>query len=205
LHLTVLLALIACAALASCTSRSEWSELEVSEAGFAVLMRGEPRYLRQDLETPAGRMTAHLYSSETPDSYFAVGYHDYPLALVVGAKSDEVFNGVRDTWVRRINGRLVMKDNSLKLAGKYPGIEFTAEGRRPRGGKPSAGDADGEGAEPDTFMQARVFLVDQRLYQIIAMGRKSAVSQGVVNRFLNSFRLVTPSEVGTLEIKPSGK
>jgi hypothetical protein len=177
----------------------------VSDAGFAVLMRGEPHYVKQDLDTPAGRMTAHLYSSETPDSYFAVGYHDYPLALVVGAKPDDVFNGVRDTWLRRINGKLVMKDNSLKLAGRYPGIEFTAEGTRPRGGKPAAGAAEAGPAEADTFMQARVFLVDQRLYQIIAMGRKSAVSQGVVNRFLNSFRLVTPSEVGTVEIKPGGK
>jgi hypothetical protein len=205
LRLAALLAVIAWVALAACTTQSEWRELEVSEGGFAVLMRGEPHYVRQVLDTPAGHMSAHLYSSESPDSYFAVGYHDYPLALIVGANPEEVFKGVRDTWVRRINGRLLMKDNPLKLARRYPGIEFTAEGSSPRGGKPSGGEVDSKPAEADTFVQARLFLVDQRLYQIIAMGRKSEVSQGVVNRFLDSFKLVTPGEVGTLRLEPGGK
>jgi len=37
------------------------------------------------------------------------------------------------------------------------------------------------------------------------MGRKDEVSQGIVNRFLNSFRLIQQSEVGTLTLDPSSK
>ena len=182
-------ALLACAIASSC-GKSEWRPLVVSEGGFGVTMRGEPHYARQKVETPAGAMTAHLYSSDRPQSYYAIGYSDYPLALVAGADPKSVFSGVRETWVRRIQGRVTSPDRELKLDGRYPGIEFMAEGKM-------------KGA--NAVLQARLFLVDQRLYQVIAMGRKNEVPQGEMNRFLNSFRLVEASEVSTLQIRPEGK
>jgi hypothetical protein len=36
------------------------------------------------------------------------------------------------------------------------------------------------------------------------MGRKGEISQGVMNRFLDSFRLIPTSEGGTLQIVPPG-
>jgi hypothetical protein len=187
--------------LAAC-GRSEWRELEVSEGAFSVLMRGEPHYVRQALETPAGKMIAHLYSSDRPDAYYAVGYADYPLALVVGTPPEQLFNSVRDTWVRRINGKLSSSDGTLKLAGKYPGVEFMAEGTSTRDNKAAGPDADAKAGSRDTYVQARLYLVDQRLYQLVATGRKNEVPQGVVNRFLNSFKLIAQSETGTIKIEP---
>jgi hypothetical protein len=184
---TVLL-LLTCV-LAAC-GKSDWHELEVPEGGFSVLMRSEPRYLKHELDTPAGKMTAHLYSSDRPSSYYAVGYSDYPVALVIASTPEQIFAGVRDTWVRRIGGRLVKTDNQLKLAGTYPGLQFEAEGQ-----------ANGANA----FVQARIFLVDQRLYQVIAMGRKNEVPQGEINRFLDSFRLVKSGETHSLQIRPEEK
>ena len=175
--------------LAAC-AQSEWRELPVSDGAFSVLMRGEPTYARQQLNTPAGRMFAHLYSSDRPDSFFAVGYADYPLAAVVGGSPRDLFSDVRDTWLRRIDGKLTASDTSIKLEGKYPGAEFQAQGKV---------------KDADTFLHARFYLVDQRLYQVIAMGRKNSVSQGVVNRFLNSFRLIAQSDVGTIQIQPNAK
>jgi hypothetical protein len=172
-------------ALGAC-SDGEWKPLPVSDGGFSVLMRPQPQYARQVLDTPAGKITAHLYSSDRPDSYFAVGYSDYPIALVLGSSPDALFAGVRDTWVRRIDGKLIVS-SPLKLEGKYAGLEFTA---------------DGKVKDADTFLQARMYLVDQRLYQIIAMGRKSAFPQAVANRFLTSFKLIPIAERGTFEVKP---
>ena len=204
---------ICAAALAACGG-SEWRDLDVSEGAFAVLMRGQPQYVRQDIDTPAGKMTAHLYSSDRPSAYYAVGYVDYPIALVAGAPPEQLFANVRDTWVRRIQGKLVASDNTLKLAGKYPGLEFLAEGTKAPGtqvtskggdaaGKAGAGGAAGKPIE--TFVQARLYLVDQRLYQVIGMGIKGEVPQGEVNRYLKSFRLIPQSEVGTVKIDPKGK
>ena len=183
-----MLATMAIVIVTACTP-SEWHELAVSEGGFSILMRPEPYYAKQQVDTPAGRMLAHLYSSDRRDAYFAVGYSDYPLALVMGTAPDALFAGIRDTWVRRIEGRLVAGDR-VTLAKQHPGLEFVAEGK-----------IQGE----DAFLHARLFLVDQRLYQIVAIGRKGEVAQGLVNRYLNSFRLIAQNEIGTLSIEPAPK
>jgi hypothetical protein len=176
--------------LGACSpSGSEWQPLTVHEGGFSILMRGQPQYQRQVLDTPAGKMEAHLYSSDRPDAYYAVGYSDYPLALVVGGSAEELFAGVRDTWVRRLEGRLTAADDRI-TKGKYPGYAFSARGKA-------------NGA--DALLDARLYLVDQRLYQIVAIGRKHEVSQGVVNRYLDSFALVEAAQVGTVRIEPPKK
>lgn len=181
-----LLLVLCLAMLAACGSRSEWQDLVVPEGGFAVLMRGQPEYVRQQLDTPAGKMSAHLYSADRPDAYYAVGYSDYPLALVLAASPDQIFAGARDTWVKRIQGKL-SGSSPLKLAGKYPGLRFTAEGTF---------------KDKETFVDGRLYLVDQRLYQVIVMGRKSELSQGVVNRFLDSFQLIPITETQNVPLKP---
>jgi hypothetical protein len=176
--------------LVACTrAGSDWRELAVHDGGFSILMRGQPQYVRQTLDTPAGRMEAHLYSSDRPDAYFAVGYSDYPLALVVGGSPQELFAGVRDTWLRRLEGRLLSSDDRI-TAGTYPGYVFSAEGKT-------------QGA--DAFLDARLYLVEQRLYQIVAISRKHAVSQGVVNRYLDSFKLIDAAQVGSIRIEPAKK
>src|SRR6476660_6614126 len=68
---TLFCVLAVLSALGACV-QSEWRELPVSDGAFSVLMRGEPTYARQQLKTPAGTMVAHLYSSDRPDSFFAV-------------------------------------------------------------------------------------------------------------------------------------
>jgi hypothetical protein len=190
LHAAGVVVVVFLAGLMGACTRSEWRELPVSDGGFSVLMRGDPHYLRQQVGTPVGKMFAHLYSSDRPASYFAVGYADYPLALVVGTPPERLFSAVRQTWIERIDGKLTASDGTIKLAGKYPGTEFQA-----------SGNINGI----DAFMHARLYLVDQRLYQVISMGRKDEVSQGVVNRFLNSFRLIQQSDVGTITVAPSSK
>lgn len=160
----------------------------MNDGAFSILMRGQPHYTRQSLETPVGRMEAHLYSSERPDSFFAIGYSDYPLALVIGTPRERLFAGVRDIWLRRIEGRLTSKDERLTLSREYPGYAFSAEGKV-------------KGA--DSLLDARLYLVGQRLYQVIAISRKGEMPQGVVNRYLNSFKLIEQAEVGTLRLEPA--
>ncbi|HYH41894.1 MAG TPA: hypothetical protein VD867_07915, partial [Burkholderiales bacterium] len=118
-HFALGLLALCAVALAAC-SRGEWQTLEVSEGGFSVLMRPQPTFLKMPVETPAGRTMAHLYSSDRPDAYFAVGYTDYPLAAMVGTPPDDLFAGIRDTWIRRIDGRLLIS-SPVRLNRQYPG------------------------------------------------------------------------------------
>jgi hypothetical protein len=187
----LLLLLVCGAATVTACSRAdpEWRTLTVHEGGFSILMRGQPQYQRQMLDTPAGKMEAHLYSSDHPDAYLAVGYSDYPLALVLGWSRDELFSGVRDTWVRRLDGRLNAVDNRI-ATGQYPGYAFSAQGT-------TKGD--------DALLDARLYLVDQRLYQIVAISRRHAVSQGIINRYLDSFKLIDAAQIGSIRIEPAQK
>jgi hypothetical protein len=180
--------LLALAASACVRSDADWKPLVVDDGGFSVLMRNQPHYARQVLDTPAGRMEAHLYSSDRPDAYFAVGYSDYPLALVVGGPPQELFAGVRDTWVRRLDGRVTATDDRIRIGDRYPGYAFSGEGKTKNG---------------DAILDARLYLVGQRLYQVVAISRKGEISQGTVNRFLDSFRLIEEKQVGSITIEPS--
>jgi hypothetical protein len=179
----------ACVLVACSRGDSEWKALAVHEAGFSILMRDQPQYMRQTLDTPAGKMEAHLYASDRPDAYFAVGYSDYPLALVLGGSPQELFADVRDTWVRRLEGRLVSSDDRIRI-GNYPGYAFSVVGKA-------------KGA--DAILDARLYLVDQRLYQIVAISRRNEVAQGVVNRYLDSFKLIDEARVGSIRVEPEKK
>ncbi len=174
-------------ALAGCGGgSSEWQTLRVPEGGFAILMRGQPVYFPQQLDTPVGKLSAYLYSSDRPDAYFAVGYTDYPLALAVGAEPDKVFAGARETWLKRIGGATAIT-TPLKLDGKYPGVQFTATGKY---------------QERDAVLEGRLYLVDQRLYQIVALSRPGEIQQAVVNRYFESFKLIPVEYTEKLQIKP---
>lgn len=174
------------AVLAGCGQRSEWQELTVPDGGFSVLMRGAPLVTPQQTDTPAGRMSSHLYSSDRPDAYFAIGYTDFPLALAVGTAPDKIFAGSRDTWVKRIQGTLV-SSSPLKLADKYPGMQFIAEGTY---------------QDRPAIVEARLYLVDQRLYQLVALTRKGEMAQGVVNRYFESFKLIPVTYTEHIKVKP---
>ena len=175
-----------CLVLAGCAPDPEWRELRVSDGGFSILMRGAPLYTPQQLDSPAGRMSAHLYASDRPDAYFAIGYIDYPLALAVNSAPEKIFAAPQETWVKRIEGK-VTSTTPLTLAGKYPGLQFTVEGRH---------------KDRDTVVEGRLYLVDQRLYQIVAMGNKGELSQGVVNRYFDSFKLIPVTYTEHIKVKP---
>lgn len=177
---------VAVVLLAAC-AKSEWHELAVRDAGFSVLMRGEPVYTKREIELPAGKIVAHLYLSEQPESVVAIGYTDYPLSLVLGSPPEQLFSGVRDTWLRRLHGTLTRSDRPLKIDGKHPGIEFSA---------------DGEIENTAAFVRARLYLVDQRLYQVVILGKTAAVPSRVVNRYLDSFKLIEKQDVTSLDVRP---
>jgi hypothetical protein len=172
--------------LAAC-GKSEWQDLTVRDAGFSVLMRGEPFYTKREIEVPAGRIVAHLYVSDRPDSVVAIGYTDYPIALVLGAPPEKLFAGVRDTWLNRLHGTLTRSDRPLKIDDKHPGIEFSA---------------DGQIENTEAFVRARLYLVDQRLYQVVILGKTAAVPSRVVNRYLDSFKLIEKQEVKAIQVQP---
>jgi hypothetical protein len=163
-----------------------WREIASPDGGFRIRMNGAPRVEERNVETPAGKITGHWYSVEGKDSVFGVGYADYPRQLLQLAPPRNMFSGVRDSWLKRIEGRLDGNATDILLEGKWTGMEFAARGRL-------------EGRE--AWMRGRLYLVDNRLYQIIVFGNKETIPAPEINRFMGSFKVAQPRDTNTLTIE----
>jgi hypothetical protein len=169
---------------AGCSDPS-WREVASPDGGFRIRMRGDPRVEQRNVDTPAGKITGHWYSLDGEDSVFGVGFADYPHQILQRTPSRNMFSGVRDSWLKRIGGQLDGNATDIKLDGKWVGMEFSARGK-----------LDGR----DAWMRGRLYLVDNRLYQLIVFGNKETIPVSDINQFMGSFKVAQPKESTTLTI-----
>ena len=178
------LTLAALLVVAACGDTS-WREVASPDGGFRIRMHGDPRVEQRNVETPVGRITGHLYTLEQKDSVFGVGFADYPRQILQASPPERMLTGVRESWLKRIEGRLDGDAKEIRLDGKWLGTEFAARGKL-------------EGR--DAWMRGRIYLVDNRLYQLIVFGNKETIPVSDINRFMGSFKVAQPSDSTTLTI-----
>jgi hypothetical protein len=146
------------------------SGFESREGGFAVAFPGEPKYQKQSLNTAAGQVELHTFTSEAGDLVYMVAYLGYPKDFILKADPEKMLDGGRDGAVRNVKGTLA-SEQRITLAG-HPGREILVD------------------APMDISMVARFFLVENRLYQALAVGPRARVTGAAVKSFLNSFKLI---------------
>lgn len=156
------IAVVVLFALSACAPKFDWRELNSNEGGFSALMPAKPRYEERPLAGPPG-VTMHLWSARAAESLFGVGYADYP------AVDAHLLDATRDALVANIRGRLLEEKQVAQngLAGR----EFRAE-------------------SGDMALRARLLFSGPRLYQVVVIGRRSALSDAAANidLFLSSLR-----------------
>jgi hypothetical protein len=179
-----LLLLAAVATLVAACGPS-WQEVSTPDGGFRILMRGDPRIEKRDVDTPIGKITGNWYATELQESVFGVGYSDYPTQIVSGMAPQEMFTTVRESWVKRINGKLQGDGTDIRLEKAHPGMEFIARGQL---------------KGHDVYLRGRLYLVGNRLYQVIVFGRRDTLPLSDVNTYLDSFKLVPQHDVATVGV-----
>jgi hypothetical protein len=99
---------------------------------------------------------------------YGANYCDFP-AKIKKVPLKQIFDSSRDGAVGNLEGNLA-SEKDIKL-GKHPGreIQIVAGGKR--------------------LFRARVYLVDQRLYQVVVFGTKEAATSKEADKFLDSFKL----------------
>ncbi|MFM8274748.1 MAG: hypothetical protein ACKODX_20790 [Gemmata sp.] len=136
---------------------------------FRVQFAGEPKVSER---TVGGRRSV-VHAVESVDGVCSVAVTDLPLK---GGGQPELvpklLASARDDMVRGAGGRLT-EDEGTTLAGKYPGRRFRAAVADPRPGA----------------LDARIYLVGPKLYQVMAMGTEEYVRSDAATAFLDSFRL----------------
>ena len=145
-----------------CTSR---------EGGFSVSLPGKPTESKQRVMTATGNLDVHLFIVETKDdAAYVVSYCDLPAADLKGGTADKRLDHARDGAVDKARGKL-RTEKKITIAG-YPGRELVIE------------------TDKEVVIKMRIFAVNKRLYQTIAMGSGAFFLSKDVGHFLDSMTLV---------------
>ena len=147
-----------------------------SEEGyFSISFPGEPTESSQEISTEIGPMTIVMYTYENRNGVYLASYSDYPDEIIELSDPNEILNGAQSGAVGNVNGQLV-SSKDIDIAS-YPGKEIVfnipKSKRIPPGG----------------IGKAQIYLVDNRLYQILSIEGGSKVS-AAANQFLDSFELL---------------
>jgi hypothetical protein len=144
-------------------------EFVSKEGGFKVLMPGTPKTDKLDSESDFGKGVLHMNSVQAGMAMYAANYCDFP-AEIKKAALKQVYDSSRDGAVANMEGKLAT-EKDIKL-GEHSGREIQIEV-----------------AGGSRLFRARVFLVGQRLYQVVVFGTKESASSKDTDKFFDSFKL----------------
>ncbi len=147
-----------------------WSEFRPEGGRYLVLMPGAPQTGAQPVALPDGR-SVQMYqgSIETPNAAYVATFVDYPADVISRAPPDKHLDNARDGTTK---GHTMRNEKRLTIA-QNPGREYVV--------------VRGDGL----VMVVRSFIVGNRLYQLIVVGRPGVDQHPDTAKFLESFRLLT--------------
>jgi hypothetical protein len=150
-----------------------WREFTPKEGRFSIMMPSKPESEVQSEFTPVGIVKLYIFAAEKDDSYYAVSYSDFPEYVIKYSDVGTVLDDARDGMVANVQGKPI-SSRRIKLQGYYGRdvkFQVTEEGQ--------VGTA-----------YARIYLVGNRLYQILVIGPQEQFPESEALRFLNSFQLL---------------
>ena len=166
----ILISILVCLVILGC-GKSEWVQFSPDDAGFAVLMPGEPKSAVQDVQTAIGSLQLNLFGYNTADAYLAVAYTDYPQSHIDSVAVAEFLYTVREGMLEGVGG-VLQEETEISLNG-YPGRSIVATV-----------------SEKNAKIYARLFLVGNRLCQILMVEENTTHDETDRIRFFDSFRLL---------------
>jgi hypothetical protein len=143
-----------------------WISVVSKEGRFTAAMPAAPSEKKQQVKTATGQLGVVMLVAEGRDStVFVISYADYPEAELKGSVHKRL-DHARDGAVASARGTL-RSEKAIDLKG-HPGRDIVIE------------------KNGETAVRARIFLVKNRLYQVMVLGAPPA---GDVASFLASFGL----------------
>jgi hypothetical protein len=167
LALTVPLLLVA----AKEKDAAEWKELAPKDGGFSVMMPGAPIEQKESLRLPSGPVDLLIYAVERKrdETAFIAMYCELPEAVFKNGTNEKRLDYARNRAVAATKGKLT-GEKKLKL-GANPGRELLFE-------------VEGKGQ-----VRQVLYVVKDKLYQLLVAGPKEKTMSKDADRFLQSFKL----------------
>ncbi|MEM1309923.1 MAG: hypothetical protein AAF892_02900 [Cyanobacteria bacterium P01_D01_bin.71] len=166
--------LIVAIALTACQSNATPAETFTSEAGeFSIATPAPLEQTQQSVETPVGPVEIYTFTAEADETAYVVAYSDYPLEMVREIDPQELLDSSRDGAVANLGGTLETEE-AIDLDGN-PGRSLVIS-------------TEANQAQPATI-NSRIYLVDNRLYQILVVTPEGTDATESSAAFLDSFNL----------------
>ena len=167
-NLTTVIAMTVLSLASGRSQAAEFKEFSPAGVGFKVQMPGTPK----EKEVTAAGVQAKMFIAEEKDGAYVISYADIPIpGNESPAQVQTRLDGARDGQLRNMGGKLV-SESKIQLGGQYPGRNIYV-------------DVPGK----QMYAHTQIFLVDKRLYQVLAIGTKSWVKSADAKKFFKSFAL----------------
>jgi hypothetical protein len=141
------------------------------EGKFTVTLPGQPASKTSKVVTSAGEVEAYLFLVDRKTHAYLVSYNDYK-AGTVDPDPEKVLSQVVEATAKNLKGQ-VNRDEKITLgAKKYPGRDVLIALPGKKG-----------------LYRGRVYLVGNRLYQVVVIGPEELVKNSAVDAYFGSFKL----------------
>jgi hypothetical protein len=186
---SIAIALLALLAIA-CSPRFDWRELRGPPGTFIVALPGKPQTVSREVVLPVDgasqRIEMSMLSTGVGASLFAVGTAELPASLLATpAVLEQTLAWFRDGLARNVG-------DAAPVVTAVPRPPAGLGGRRLRAAQSfSAAGAAGAGGRR-ARLAARLYVADDRFYQLVVIGAESEVPPQALETFFDSFRLAPP-------------
>lgn len=180
--LTACLAWAIVAGGAACNPTFNWREYR-SPDGFAVMLPGRPQTVSREVILPDGPLQMSMTSTGIGATLFAVGAASLPPGLSAEPSARQrTIEHLRDALVRNVNGNITQSSAAaLSVPASDSRRVLAAEAIEAAGRDPG-----GRAVQ----LAARLFIVDDRVFQVVALGASGEISPDTLDTFFTSFRLI---------------
>ena len=169
------------ALLTACAPRLNWREVALPQARCVIALPDKPQTEELQLMLDGEAVTMSMTSTGVGPSLFALGVAQLPARALAPDRLEATVAFFRDGLLRNVQGTLTAT-RAITLS--------VPAGRRVRTAQAVA--ATGRiGRERKAVLAARFYVVDDRLYQVVALGAVGEIPAAALETFFDSFRLTS--------------
>ena len=165
-------------------AQSIWKPFSSQDGGFRVLMPGTPTQEKRTTKTNFGSLPVNVFSViRENEAGYLVSYLDFPRDIALNSRElNQSLSAIATGFAQGSGGKLVSQRN-IRL-GNFPGREIRLQ------------------FEQGVIGRGRLYLINKRMYVVMAITNKERYLTKSIEGFLNSFQLVNNS-TATAPKKPT--
>jgi hypothetical protein len=156
---------------------SKLTQYKSPDNSFSVMLPKKVDKQNQTINTQLGPINAYMFNAKLKYQEFTIAYSEYPDSFVKVTDPKTLLDGSRDGAVRNIQGQL-LSETLIDIDGN-PGRELRIEGPQ------------------KMVLKSRMYLVKNRLYQIMVVSKPDHAFDKKIDEVFNSFKITGLNKTGT--------